>query len=61
MRSIQIAWTTDDVQLARPDLTENQAWEILKAIQNENNHRIEVNWDTVGGMATWLYPEEIAA
>jgi len=60
MRSIQIAWTTDDVQLARPDLTENQAWEILKAIQNENNHRIEVNWDTIGGMATWLYPEEIA-
>ena len=61
MRSIQIAWTTDDVQLARPDLTENQAWEILKAIQNENNHRIEVNWDTVGGMATWLYPEENVA
>jgi hypothetical protein len=60
MRSIQIAWTTDDVQLARPDLTENQSWEILKSIQNENNHHIEVNWDTIGGMATWLYPEEIA-
>lgn len=61
MRKIEIHWSTDDVRLARPDLTEDQAWEVLLAIKNEDNHRIEVNWDTVGGMATWLYPEEIAA
>lgn len=61
MRSIEIHWTTADVQLARPDLTDDQAWEVLLTIKNENNHRIEVSWDTVGGMATWLYPEEMTA
>jgi len=61
MKYIQIRWTTGDVLLARPDLTEDQAWEVLKAIENESNHKIEVNWDTVGAMSTWLYPEEIAA
>lgn len=61
MKHIDIKWTTADVQLARPDLTEDEAWEVLLAIRNEQNHRIEVNWDTVGGMATWLYPEEQAA
>jgi hypothetical protein len=61
MRGIDIYWTTADVQLARPDLTEDQAWEVLMSIRNEANHRIEVNWDTIGGMATWLYPEERAA
>lgn len=58
MRHIEIQWTTEDVQLSRPDLTEQQAWEVLLCIQNEANHRIEVNWDTIGSMATWLYPEE---
>lgn len=61
MRKIEIHWTTADVQLARPDLTDEQAWEVLLTIKNENNHRIEVNWDTVSGIATWLYPEEKAA
>lgn len=61
MQHIEIRWTTSDVRHSHPNLTEEQAWEVLMAIKNENNHRIEVNWDTIGGMATWLYPEEIAA
>ena len=61
MRHIQIQWTTADVQRARPDLSEQEAYEVLLSIQNERNHTIEVNWDTVGAMATWLYPEEKAA
>lgn len=57
MRHIDIRWTTADVQRARPDLTENQAWEVLSAIEGED-HKLKVNWDTIGAMATWLYPNE---
>ena len=55
---IAIVWSVADVLDIRPDLTEDQAYEVL--IQADQNHdaTIGISWDVLDCHASMLYPEE---
>lgn len=57
MRTISIAWGTDDVQEVRPDLSEEQAYEVLIMAEKEHDANYGICWDTLRSWADYLYPE----
>jgi hypothetical protein len=56
-RSRQIAdiWGIEDVQSVRPDLTEEQAWNVLQAAEKQHDANIGINWDVLDCHADMLY------
>ncbi len=54
-KSISIVWSVEDVLSVRPDLTEEQAWEVLKSIKNHHDATIGINWDVLNITADLLY------
>jgi len=54
-RQIAIIWSIEDVQLARPDLTDKQAMNVLEIIKNKHDATIGVTWDTLGIVADLFY------
>jgi len=56
-RFIDDRWYESDVQSERPDLTSDQAWEVLQAIQRNHDADIGINWDVIRCVAEELYPE----
>jgi len=57
MRSISIVWSTEDVQEVRPDLNEDQAYEVLIMAKKEHDANYGICWDTLQSWADYLYPE----
>lgn len=55
-RQIAMIWGTEDVQTLRPDLTENQAWEVLQHCQRRADCDIGINWLVVDLTADELFP-----
>ena len=56
-KTIAIEWCIDDVWEMRPDLTSDQAWEVLKAIVDRHDANIGINWEYIEAVADDLYPE----
>ncbi len=50
-------WNVDDVGVHRPDLTEDQAIEVLAFIAKKFDANIGINWDVIDSSAHYLYPE----
>ena len=50
-------WHVDDVFNQRPDLTEDQAIEVLAFIAKKFDANIGINWDVIDCAADYLYPE----
>jgi hypothetical protein len=51
-------WSIDDVKEVRPDLTDEQAYAVLRYAINENfDSDIGVNWDELRSAANFLYGE----
>lgn len=48
-------WSIEDVQLLRPDLTDEQAWEILQAVKHQCDACVGINWDVISQIAHDLY------
>ena len=55
---IAIVWSVEDVLVVRPDLDEDQAYEVLVAAKNNHDANIGINWDVLGHHADWLFPEK---
>ena len=55
-KTINIVWSTVDVQQVRPDLTDEQAWEVLQGVEHELDADMGVNWDTLRMVADELFP-----
>ena len=60
---IAIRWSIEDVQEARPDLTDAQACEVLAAVEHQHDRTLGVTWDTLKWLAEYLFgdapdPEE---
>ena len=53
---IDVRWHTEDVQEVRPDLSEEQAWEVLKAVKRGHDANNGVNWDVLEVWANELFP-----
>ena len=50
-------WHVDDVFNQRPDLTEDQAIEVLAFIAKKFDANIGINWDVIDSASHYLYPE----
>jgi len=54
---ISILWAPEDVQSVRPDLNEDQAKKVLKAIEDHHDADEGVNWDSIKTWAQQLFPK----
>ena len=56
-RQITIHWGVEDVLSIRPDLSEDQALDVLEATEKNHDCSIGINWDIIEGHASNLFPE----
>jgi hypothetical protein len=55
---INIVWTANDVQVVRPELTEEQCYQVLLVAKKEHDASVGINWDVLEIIADMLYPRE---
>ena len=55
-RQIAIIWSTEDVHQERPDLTDDQAWEVLQQVESCHDCNYGITWDTLTCVANYLFP-----
>lgn len=55
---IAIIWSVADVLEVRPDLTHDQALEVLEIAYAKHDANIGINWDVLSIHADWEYPEK---
>ena len=55
---IDIRWTIEDVQSVRPDLTNEQAGDVLCYLKRKHDASIGINWDVIKIWCDELYPKE---
>jgi hypothetical protein len=54
-RQIAVVWSIDDVQELRPDLTDDQAWEVLERASDEHDAGIGITWSVLECHAEMLF------
>jgi hypothetical protein len=54
-RQIAHVWGIEDVQEVRPDLTEDQAWQVLQTADRRLDSEYGMNWDTIEIIAEELF------
>lgn len=54
---LAIIWCVDDVRWLRPDLDEDQAWQVLERARIHHDASVGINWETLSAAADCLYPE----
>lgn len=52
---IYTAWDADDIQNVRPDLTDEQAWEVLQYVERKHDAEVGINWHALEWGAEELY------
>jgi hypothetical protein len=55
-RKIAVIWTIAHVKEMRPDLSDDQAWEVLKLCRARWGSCQGIDWQTITGTADDLYP-----
>lgn len=55
--SIAIVWHIDDVLEVRPDLSREQALEVLKQAKESHDASVGINWDVLTDCAESLFAE----
>ena len=55
LRQVAVVWTTDHVREIRPDLSEDQSWEVLKTCRARWGSCQGIDWETLAGTARDLY------
>ena len=50
-----LGWSVEDVQEVRPDLTDEQAWEVLRQVERRHDATIGITWDTLEWVAEDLF------
>jgi hypothetical protein len=53
---VAVPWCVDDVQSERPDLTDDQAWDVLQQCKDEHDPEFGFTWDLIRGIADDLFP-----
>lgn len=57
-RQIALIWDIEDVQAVAPNLTDEQAFEVLKSAKNRHDANLGVNWDVLETLACDMFPDE---
>lgn len=47
LREIAIIWNTEDVKRIDQDLTDDQAWEVLKNIEKDHDCNTGITWQVI--------------
>lgn len=55
-RQIADIWGIDDVKQVRPDLDDDQCWEVLQAAQDDHDASLGINWHVLEAHADHLFP-----
>ena len=56
--SIAAIWSTDDVRGVRPQLTEEQAWEVLQQVGDIHDAEWGICWTTLETVADDMFPQQ---
>ena len=54
---ITITWHVDDVQSVRPDLTREQAMDVLQRVDRNYDACIGISWQVIQSTADYMYPQ----
>jgi len=54
-RTIGHLWSIEDVQEVRPDLDDDQAWQVLQTVERRLDSQYGMNWDTIEIIADELF------
>jgi hypothetical protein len=54
-RQIALIWSTDDVQELRPDLSDDQCWEVLQDVDRHKDAELGITWLTLELAAKHLF------
>lgn len=54
-RQIALIWCREDVQAVRPDLDDDQAWEVLQAAERYHDASTGISWDVLSCHASELF------
>jgi hypothetical protein len=54
-RQIALIWSTEDVQGLRPDLSEDQCWEVLQDVDRYKDAELGITWLTLECHAEMLF------
>jgi hypothetical protein len=55
-RQIAMIWSIEDVQEARDDLTEDQAWDVLQECERRGDAECGINWSYIDLIGGELFP-----
>ena len=58
---VAVIWCAEDVREMRPDLSEDQAWEVLQAVDDYHDAESGISWTTLETVADDLFPEPTKA
>ncbi|MEZ0295278.1 MAG: hypothetical protein ACAI35_02370 [Candidatus Methylacidiphilales bacterium] len=56
-KEIAVIWSWEDVQMQRPDLTMDQAWEVLKRCERYHDACLGLSWEVIDIIAEEMFPE----
>jgi hypothetical protein len=54
-KKIAVIWSIEDVQHVRPDLTDDQAWQVLLEVDRRHDAEHGINWQTLEYVAEDLF------
>jgi hypothetical protein len=55
-RQVAVIWAIEDVQHIRPDLNQDQAWDVLERCRDKHDCEYGFTWDYVRDVADDLFP-----
>lgn len=56
---VAIVWSVDDVQTVRPDLTDEEALDVLKQAKRKHDCEVGISWSTLRETAAWHFAERV--
>lgn len=56
-REVAIIWCIADVRETRPDLNEDQSWQVLQACYRQHDCTVGFTWEHIECVADSLFPE----
>jgi hypothetical protein len=54
-KQIALLWGIEDVQAVSPDLSDDQAWDVLREVDRKHDAELGVNWLTLECFAESLF------
>jgi len=58
-KQIALIWSVEDVQAVRPDLTDDQAWQVLQDVERGHDANLGVCWLTLEYVAEDLFGDAL--